>query len=152
MPNRSLYDEKLVRMVDIKLVRESIESPEWYDLARLEDYLVESNLNYSVNLKEKVIRAGLIIEIEVLGQDDYEEDILGDFVMAFVYQVDNLPELVTKDKKNDLLIDQGLTDALTSSTYSTARGFLYARLQGTALQDFILPFVTPKKEGLKVES
>jgi hypothetical protein len=40
-------------------------------------------------------------------------------------------------------LDPDLGNALSAITYSTARGILLTRLQGTAFQDFILPIINP---------
>ena len=49
------------------------------------------------------------------------------------------------DKNDSIELDPGLGNALSSITYSTARGVLLTRLQGTALQNFVLPVINPNK-------
>ncbi|GAO27720.1 hypothetical protein JCM15548_14569 [Geofilum rubicundum JCM 15548] len=38
-----------------------------------------------------------------------------------------------------------LGNALSSVTYSTSRGILLTKMQGTALQNFVLPIINPNK-------
>ena len=67
------------------------------------------------------------------------------FHLVFVYRVENLEELAKPDKNNLLDLYPALGNALSSITYSTSRGILLSRLQGTALQNFVLPIINPNK-------
>jgi hypothetical protein len=65
------------------------------------------------------------------------------FTLIFIYRVENLEELAIEDKNKKLNLNPGLANALSSVTYSTSRGILITRLQGTALQNFVLPIINP---------
>jgi hypothetical protein len=63
--------------------------------------------------------------------------------LVFIYHVENLNDLAKPDDKNLIELHPGLAKALSSVTYSTSRGILLTRLQGTALQNFVLPIINP---------
>jgi hypothetical protein len=63
--------------------------------------------------------------------------------LIFIYRIENLEELATPEKNKQLHLNPALTSALSSVTYSTSRGILLTRLQGTALQHFVLPIINP---------
>jgi hypothetical protein len=65
--------------------------------------------------------------------------------LVFIYQTENLKDLAKPDDNNLIKLDPGLANALSSVTYSTSRGILLTRLQGTALQNFVLPIINPNK-------
>ena len=56
---------------------------------------------------------------------------------------ENLEELASSKKNKRLHLNPALTNAISSVTYSTSRGILLTRLQGTALQNFVLPIINP---------
>jgi hypothetical protein len=63
--------------------------------------------------------------------------------LIFIYRIENLEELASPEKNKRLHLNPALTNALSSVTYSTSRGILLTRLQGTALQHFVLPIINP---------
>jgi hypothetical protein len=63
--------------------------------------------------------------------------------LIFIYRIENLEELAFPEKNKRLHLNPALTNALSSVTYSTSRGILLTRLQGTALQHFVLPIINP---------
>jgi len=65
--------------------------------------------------------------------------------LVFVYHIENLNELANPDDKKLIQLHPALANALSSVTYSTSRGILLTRLQGTALQNFVLPIINPNK-------
>ena len=65
------------------------------------------------------------------------------FKLSFLYQVENLIYL-TEYKDGVKKIEGGLAATLAGISYSTARGILLTRFQGTAFRDFILPIVNPR--------
>lgn len=68
----------------------------------------------------------------------------GSFGLNFGFFIDNLPELLLSDATNATAPPQPppqLLSLLASIAYSTARGVLWTRLAGTALEGFNLPVV-----------
>ena len=57
--------------------------------------------------------------------------------------MDNIEEQKTKEKDEIITVHPALGNALASITYSTSRGILMTRFQGTVLSDFILPVINP---------
>jgi hypothetical protein len=54
-----------------------------------------------------------------------------------------MAELAIETKPKHLEIHSGLANAIASISYSTARGIILSRFQGTALREFILPVIDP---------
>lgn len=62
----------------------------------------------------------------------------------YLIKVDNLEELAPLNKNQAAVeLHSTLANAVASISYSTSRGILLTRLQGTALQKFILPVIDP---------
>ena len=58
--------------------------------------------------------------------------------------IDFLDKVETEDKPR-YNIDGGLGSTLVSIAYSTVRGIIFTRTQGTSLGSVILPVIDPKK-------
>ena len=85
------------------------------------------------------------LEVTVLKYNGDSDDILAKavFQLSFLYKIENLAHL-TLEKDGIQDIDGGLAATLAGISYSTARGILLTRFQGTAFRDFILPIVNPR--------
>lgn len=115
-----------------------------------ETLLLESDeLGYSLdyksveNFQENEIRSEL--EVTVVKYKEGTEIVLAKavFKLSFLYKIENLYHL-TVQKGANKQIDGGLAATLAGISYSTARGVLLTRFQGTAFRDFILPIVNPR--------
>ena len=80
------------------------------------------------------------------GESSPPPDISGRFVLDFIFTVDNLPELLVEEKGQPAsAVHPQLVLLLTSVAYSTARGILWTRLAGTALEGVTLPLIDPRE-------
>jgi len=142
----NLIIEKL-HLVEFKLLKGQIESPYGITNETIDGYQFEVGFDVGFNIEQKLIKADLQIKIDVKNRDENaEEKASGFFQFLYVYRVDNLVDLVEEspDKKS-LLIHHNLANAVSSISYSTSRGVLLTRFQGTILSDFILPVMDPNK-------
>ena len=122
-----------------------MDTPENFDLGKASGYQLEHSLQLSFNLDDKLAKADFTVSIKTDSKDENEGEATGNFHLIFVYRIENLQELAVPEKNKRLNLNPGLANALSSVTYSTARGVLLTRLQGTALQNFVLPVINPNK-------
>ena len=92
-----------------------------------------------------MIKADFSVEIKTESKGENAKEVSGIFHLVFTYRLENLEELAKSDKNNLIELHPALSNALSSKTYSTSRGILLTRLQGTALQNFVLPVINPNK-------
>lgn len=92
------------------------------------------------NIENKIVMSE--IDFEISGR--IENDIISHakYTIVYFFHVENLEEL-SSQTDGQPLIDGNLGNALASISYSTSRGLLIGRLQGTPLQSFILPVIDP---------
>lgn len=75
-------------------------------------------------------------------------DLTGTFEISFTFTVRNLSDLASTED-SELKIDNDLLVSIFNLVYSTSRGVIYTRCQGTIVNDFILPILpTPKLSEL----
>ncbi|OMP81225.1 hypothetical protein [[Flexibacter] sp. ATCC 35208] len=118
----------------------------------MENETTSSSYNYNFKIdsqyqKEyKIVR--LFLEISIQGLDDADQfnGISAGYTHEFVFHVDNLEELVEFDEEKKIVVADGdLGITLAGIAYSTARGIIFDKTQGTLLKGLILPIISPNQ-------
>ncbi len=84
-------------------------------------------------------------EIETFTEENNPINVSGNFDVAFYFLGNNLDKLTTTNDDQGLTINGDLITALANISYSTSRGIIYTRCQGTILKNFMLP-ILPNEE------
>lgn len=145
MPDKNIFDPEKLALVDFKMIRGQVDTPEDFDLSKVVGHQLDNELQLGFNLEDKLAKADFSINIKTDSNGANKHEATGNFHLLFIYRVENLEELATPAKNSKIDLHSGLGNALSSVTYSTSRGILLTRLQGTALQNFILPIINPNK-------
>ena len=145
MSDKILFDPDKLSIVEIKIIKDQIDAPEDFLIDKIEGYTIENSLQLASNLKEKLIKADMKIDILTISNGLNTKEVTGSFHLLFIYRIENIDDLAIPDKNNIIVLHPSLGNALSSITYSTSRGILITRVQGTALQSFILPVINPNK-------
>ena len=102
----------------------------------------------ALNLDEKIVGLKHTIYIDTLNKKQEELEIRASYTHEFIFRVDNLQDFVDSPEENEEKeenIDPILLGTLAGIAYSTVRGIVMNRTQGTALNAVILPVIDPKK-------
>ena len=141
--NINIFEPEKISIVEFKMVKGQVDVPEDFDTSNVKGYHIDNAMQLGFNLQEKLVKVDFTIEIKTESEGQDIKEATGNFHLVFLYEVENLTDLA---KPNDLKLIElhpGLANALSSVTYSTSRGILLTRLQGTALQNFVLPIINP---------
>ncbi|MBK8700277.1 MAG: hypothetical protein IPN29_12400 [Saprospiraceae bacterium] len=141
--NINIFEPEKISIVEFKMVKGQVDVPEDFDTSNVKGYHIDNAMQLGFNLQEKLVKVDFTIEIKTESEGQDIKEATGNFHLVFIYEVENLTDLA---KPNDLKLIElhpGLANALSSVTYSTSRGILLTRLQGTALQNFVLPIINP---------
>ncbi len=134
-----LIPEK-IKMLHFSILSGAIDCPEEHDNNKVTNFKFDVDFEMGHNLQEKLVKTNFRISVETESTD--QKEAVGKFHFIYWFSVDNLNELIAKEDGQEL-VSSGLGNALGSITYSTSRGILMTRFQGTALSNFILPVVDP---------
>ncbi|HLV41163.1 MAG TPA: hypothetical protein VKY37_02700 [Brumimicrobium sp.] len=137
--NNAVIPDK-IDIVDFTIQNATLKSEFGLNDSTVDSHTLNVGYDTQFNLKDKLIKA--VIKIDVVAKKDGEEVGQGNFEMIFIYHVENLDSLA-KEEDNKLIVNGGLSSSLASITYSTSRGILMTRFQGTVLRNFILPVINP---------
>ena len=144
MSDNKFNPEKLT-ILEYKILKGQIDAPEDFTIENVEGHDIENSFDLGFDLENKLVRTELDVKITTKSKVSVSTEAKGHFTLVFIFEVDNLNELAVLNADNLIDLDPNLANALASVTYSTARGILLTRFQGTALQNFILPIVSPNK-------
>lgn len=142
MSANMLKPEK-IEIVDFKIIKGQINSPFDFEIEKAEGHTFNVDFELGFNLDDKLIKASFSINVETKSKQKNVEEATGFFSFDYVFYVDNIEELTKLEKDKIVSLHPALGNALASITYSTSRGILMTRFQGTALRNFILPVINP---------
>jgi hypothetical protein len=145
MLDKALFNPDLMSIVNFKCLKGQVDANEDFDLLKITGYHVESSLKLAFNLNDKLIKTDFFVEIKSDSKGANTTEAIGSFHLVYIFNILNLEQLAKPNKQDVIELDPLLANALSSITYSTSRGILLGRLQGTALGNFILPVLNPSK-------
>lgn len=145
MQDKNSFDPEKIALVDFKMIKGQVYTPENFDINQVSGHQLDNSLQLGFNLDKKLAKADFNVDIKTDSKGGNENEATCNFHLRFIYQIQNLEDLAVPERSNRLKVNPGLANALSSVTYSTSRGILLTRLQGTALQNFVLPIINPNK-------
>lgn len=145
MLDKPKFDPEKLYIVEIKLVSGQIETPDDFVMELVQNYDIENTLEISFSLEQKLVKVDFSIRLETNSKGDNKAESIGRYHFVFIYRVDNIEELTSIESDGLVGVDANLASAISAVSYSTARGILLSRMQGTAFQQFILPIINPTK-------
>ena len=142
MSEKKLINPTKILIREFKLTQGKIDCPGEFETKNIESFNYNANLNTGFNLDEKLIRADFSVSVSTISREKTEEA-KGSFHFIFIYHYEDLLDHTKLNDDGSVDWNPYLANAIASITYSTSRGILLSRFQGTAMRDFILPVVDP---------
>lgn len=139
--NGSLVDATKISIADFRIIEGQISSPFEFDSNKIQSFESSAELDLGFSFDGNLAKADFSVTVSTVSSNEIETT--GKFQFVFIFHVENLEELAILDSNNKIELDYGLANALSSITYSTVRGILMTRFQGTSLENFILPVIDP---------
>lgn len=136
-----LIPEK-IEMLHFTILSGSIDCPEDHSDKEVKNFEYNVDFELGYNLEELMVKTEFRFDVHTNSKN--QEEASGNFHFAYWLKVENLEELIIEIDGEESISPQ-LGNALASITYSTSRGILMTRFQGTALSNFILPITDPNE-------
>jgi len=108
---------------------------------------LEKKLKFNIRIIRGIMRtankAHVKVHIHIIPEDHLavESGLEGEFELGFMFGVKSLEEYMSF-KDRTWQIDPTLSGTLLSTAYSTARGIVYSKCQGTSLGTVLLPIIS----------
>lgn len=142
MSEKQPINPKEILIREFKITRGNINCPDYFDVAGIESFSFNVNLDLGFNIEENLIRSAFAVDVATKSREQAEEA-TGSFHLIFIFSYDSLRDHTSVGEDESVSCNPYLANAIASITYSTSRGILLSRFQGTAMRDFILPVVDP---------
>lgn len=148
MNNSSLFNIDLIKLDQIIVTNATINNPS--QLSILENGKHEFQLTYNFlfghKIEEKKFRLIFSCETKTLNEHKEEIKVSAKFDIAFLFSVENLNDLITRKSDSDpFLINNDLITSLANLAYSTSRGIIFTKCQGTIMKNLIIPILSTQK-------
>lgn len=147
MEPRKIQPNK-ISIREFRLVKGLIDSPFDFKLSEIKSFDFKVDLKTGFNLEEGLIKADFIIDVATISNQPVMESTCN-YHFVFLFHVEDLKEHAVIGADMGVDWNPYLANAIASITYSTSRGILMSRFQGTIMKDFILPVVDPNSLWVK---
>ena len=111
----------------------------------INEFGVETATDSAFNFKDKLCRFRLYLKFTAIDSEKNQVGLDAEYGIEFHYQIDNLNDYLIHKEGNEVQVDTGLGTTLCAISYSTARGIILERMQGTYFDGAILPIVDAGK-------
>lgn len=142
MSEKQAINPKKILIREFKITRGNINCPDYFDIEGIESFEFNVNLDLGFNIEENLIRSAFTVNVATKSREQGEEA-TGSFHLIFIFSYENLRDHTRVGGDESVSCNPYLANAIASITYSTSRGILLSRFQGTAMKNFILPVVDP---------
>jgi hypothetical protein len=97
--------------------------------------------------EEKLFRFVISMQIQSLDKDGESLPLKGSYKIEFIFFIENLESFIKtiEEETKSIIFHAVLPDTLASIVYSTSRGIVWSRTQGTSLEGVMLPVINPKE-------
>lgn len=143
-PDRIIEPEK-IHIVSLKTLKGNINGSGDIEESMILGHTFEFMVGIGVDPDEKIVGLELIINIRATGKGNEDLQVEGSYTHEVVFQVENLEDFLKITENEPPVIDHIMNATLTGIAFSTVRGIIFSRTQGTSLGTVILPVVDPKK-------
>jgi len=140
MDAKRIQPEKIA-IREFRLVKGQIDSPFDFKISNIKSFDFKVDFKTGFNLEEGLIKADFVIDVSSVSIEPATEATCN-YYFVFLFHVEDLKEH-TQTGENTIDWNPYLANAIASITYSTSRGILMSRFQGTVMKDFILPVIDP---------
>jgi hypothetical protein len=135
-----------IHLVAFRILHAELISPFEFDTNHIVSFEDKVKFDMAFSLDDNMVKAIFHVEIATISEQQTNgQEATANFEFVYLFMVENFKDLAKVIDDNTLDINGGLSNALASIVYSTTRGVLMTRFQGTALADFILPIIDPAK-------
>jgi len=132
-----------IQLTSIRILGGHITADPSIDPNNVVGYNVQYGIKDEFYLQTKSFKFILTVFINALDEKDQQLDAKGEYNIEYVFVVENLEYYIENknEPKNRVILHNVLLHTLLSIVYSTSRGIILSRTQGTSLDGVILPVI-----------
>ncbi len=137
---------ELIRIVSLNVYKALVNANDEYleNPSKPYSITVKYGLNSAFNFEDNAIRIRLEVLLDGLNKKEQKIGLHADYGLEFHFVIDNLNDFI-EEKDDRKYINGQFGGTLMGIAYSTARGIILERTQGTYFDGVILPVIDPKE-------
>jgi len=144
MSNNEELRPENIEIVHYRIQSGSLDNPDGFDDSTVTAYVSDASIELGFIPNEQLVRCDFKVQLKTNSEQLKTEEATASFHIYFIFKIKNFNALVqVNEVNNSLKVHPWLSQSVASMTYSTCRGILLTRLQGTAFANFFLPAVAP---------
>lgn len=152
----SPFNPSKLHLEHVQIEQAAIKSPFVLNPLPISEFASEYQFFLGLDTMQKRIKVDFKTRVSPIfaSNEVPSSDSFADFYLSFIFRLENFEALIVFDAatKSISSLDDHLATALFSIAYSTARGILLTRFQGTLFQHFILPVMDTRELLAKIHS
>ena len=127
----------------IKVLGGNITAEPGIDVSKIDSYEVKYGIADHANIQEKKFQFRLSVYIEAVDRENKQIGARGEYHIEFIFFVANVEYYIQniEEETKTIFFHPALLHTLLSIVYSTSRGIILSRTQGTSIDSVILPVV-----------
>lgn len=135
-----------IHLRSIKLLGGNITANEDSSMEKIFGFNVQYGIKDELLFEENTFRFVFSVNLEALNKNEAHMGIRAQYSIEFIFYIENLEHYVSSidKKKNTIVFHSILPNTLLSIVYSTSRGIILSRTQGTVMEGVILPVIDTK--------
>ena len=146
MKEGRIIEPDKIHLVRLQTLKGTISNEVATTDAPVKQYDFNFDASIGVNGKDRVIGVKLSVVIEGLGPDKQKLSVAASYTHELIFVIDNLDDFTDPvENAPEPRVDRIMLATLVGIAYSTVRGIVYTRTQGTELKGILLPVIDPKK-------
>lgn len=143
-----IIDSSKLHILSIKTIKGNINAEQYDEAIAIDGHQFNINVEEGFDYDKKIM--GITIEVNIVAMNNAigELPITGSYTHEIIFEIDNLHDFIDANTENDsthYLMDATMTVTAISIAFSTIRGIIFNRTQGTSLSSVILPIIDPKE-------
>jgi hypothetical protein len=145
MKDGRTIDPDKIHLVRLQTIKGAINNEGDSPGAEVKEYGFKCDAAIAINAKDKVIGIKLEVVMDALGANKEKMGLTANYTHELVFVVDNLDDFTDlAEEGKEPKVERLMLGTLLGIAYSTVRGIIYTRTQGTPFAKALLPVADPK--------
>lgn len=140
---KSVFKADKLSIVDFRIIKGEIDVDFSFSEKLIKNFQTDMTFDVTFDAENNSLKADMGFTIVTNSDGKAEREAEAKFKFVYIYELENFGDLVEVKNGKIAIINEHLMPSVAAISFSTSRGILMTRLQGTAMKDYILPIINP---------
>lgn len=143
MNEKAIIDPNKIHLETVRVISGSVNSDPNVDQSQIVEFKTSFEVSQGVAPETNSVRFIFHAKLDAITENSVVLAVNAEYTIEYVFVVENLVDFFEK-KDNIVLLDMGMAAVLMGIVYSTTRGIILTRTQGTLMDGVLLPVLNPR--------